>query len=421
MTHARTIAALAAAALAVTLAPQVYGVTALGHYGHEHHHDVVQHVGFDEIEPLAEVVVEDIIDGVRVVAEDEARIESVRRAVEKFDTAGWPLTNTEVRFDVDACDGPVRAFHAFEHGHHVVVMCAETELTLLHELAHVWSDLYLDEAQRAEWVELRGLESWHEGEWRDRGTEHAAEIIAFGLYDTPHVPRAIGNNDYRTVTEAFEWLMGMPPVHRQRAEEATTGIATSTRVSVVASRTIEPGEADSVAAPTTDVTDEHVAPAEYRFPIACGFPRWHSAHGGYGYVDPRDWVHVGVDLYAFEGTPVVSPVHGTVVDAGWHDIAGWKVVVEDRFGYVHRMVHLAAPPLATEGMTVTAGQRLGEVGRSGNAAGGGPHLHYEIRIGDATIDPMPWLDRTGDGHVAPAPRSLHTAAAPLAASCSARA
>ena len=130
---------------------------------------------------------------------------------------------------------------------------------------------------------------------------------------------------------------------------------------------------------------------------------------------------MGVDLYAFEGTPVVSPVHGTVTEAGWNDTSGWMVVVEDRFGYRHRMLHLASPPLTVPEMAVVAGQQLGVVGRSGNAAGGGPHLHYEIRTEQGAIDPMGWLDRTHSGNAARAPASLHTVPAPAAAACSAKA
>lgn len=403
MTYARTIAAVAAATVALTLAPQLVEVAVADTNEHRH----IEQVAVEPITPLAEVVAEDVIDGIRIVADDGSREEFVRSAVAKFDRAGWSLTNTEVRFD-DTCENAV-GYHAEEDGHHVVVMCTDAEWTLLHELGHVWSDLYLDEGERSEWLELRGLDSW------TVGTEHVADIIAFGLFDSTHVPTSIGATDYDSVTEAFEWLMGMTPFHRQRNKGATTSHESTARVHVVAPRTLAPADATVV-----DVTSQ-VRPVEYRFPLGCGYPRWHSSHGGYGYTDPRDWTHVGVDLYAFEGTPVVSPVHGTVVDAGFNDIAGWKVAVEDRFGYTHRMAHLSAAPLVTEGMTVVAGQPLGNVGRSGNASGGGPHLHYEVRTDGETIDPMPWLIDTGDGHVAPAPRSFFSTQASEWSGCETRA
>jgi hypothetical protein len=411
MTYARTIAAIATATFAFVLVPQIEGNAS----AESTFSPVVETRVAGPVAPLPEVDDTDIIDGVKLIADTGERTDFFVAALDKFAAAGWPITNTEIRFDEDECVGAV-GFHAEEKGHHVIVMCTDAEWTLLHELGHVWSDLYLSEDQRAEWVERRGVDSWHEGDWQDRGTEHAADIIAFGLFDTTHVPTTIGNNDYGTLVENFDWLFGMAPLHRNKVERAVSH-ENHTRVEVVPSRQIVPAEASA----TNVEVAEPVAPSEYNFPIACGFPRWHSSHGGYGYVDPRDWTHVGVDLYAFEGTPVVSPVHGTVVDAGWGDISGWKVVVEDRFGYQHRLIHLSQPARAATGMTVHAGQDLGAVGRSGNASGGGPHLHYEIRMDGEPIDPMPWLNATGGGNVDRAPSSFYSNAAPAMAACEAKA
>ena len=338
-------------------------------------------------------------------------------ALEKFERMGWPITNTEIRFEIDSCAHA--GYHGFERGHHVVVLCNESGWTMLHELGHVWSDLYLGHQARNELVERRGLEGWAGAdiEWADRGTEHVAELIAFGLQDGRHAPaRMLAHSDYRGLVEDFEWLFGVEPLHRGPAGKEPTGLESTARFQVVSPRTIVPAEAPAVEQASVV---EAVA-SEYRFPMACGYPRWHSAHGGYGYEDPRDWTHVGVDLYAYEGTPVVAPVHGTVIDAGWHDIAGWKVVIEDRFGYRHRLVHLASEPVVGEGMEVAAGQHVGEVGRSGNAAGGGPHLHYEIRKNGETIDPMPWLERTDGHNIDRAPASFSTVYAPWSSDCDAR-
>ena len=82
---------------------------------------------------------------------------------------------------------------------------------------------------------------------------------------------------------------------------------------------------------------------------------------------------------------------------------------------------LAAPPAVAEGAEVYAGQLVGEVGRSGNAEGGGPHLHYEIRVEGEPIDPMPWLYGTGDDRVEAAPRSFYTTEAPEWSDCATRA
>jgi len=411
MTYARTIAAAATATIAIVLAPQVASGATVDVF-EAPTVEIATHTA--PVAALPEVEATDPIDGVRIVADTAARIEMATAAIEKFAAAGWSLTNTEIRWSEDACDGAV-AFHAEERGHHVVVMCNDNDWTMLHELGHVWSALYLDDDAQVEWVSRRGLDSWHDAAYDDRGTEQAAQVIAFGLFDSAHIP-SMSNNSYATLIEDFMWLFDATPLHMQRGGGTEMGTATETRVAVVAIRDLEP-----VDAPATELTrEEHTAPVEYQFPIACGFPRWHSGHGGYGYVDPRDWTHVGVDLYAFEGTPVVSPVHGTVTEAGWGDVSGWRVEIEDRFGYQHVMMHLTQPPVASAGMEVVAGQTIGKVGRSGNASGGGPHLHYEIRTSLGTIDPMLWLGTTGQTNIEPAPNSFSSESAPTMSGCETR-
>ena len=77
----------------------------------------------------------------------------------------------------------------------------------------VWSSLYLDDEERAQWLERRGLESWGgPAEWGERGTEHAAEAIAFGLLDwwvTPHIYAP----DVASLEADFQWLLGTKPLH----------------------------------------------------------------------------------------------------------------------------------------------------------------------------------------------------------------
>ena len=366
------------------------------------------------IEALPAIETDDIIDGVRIVADNDDLVVFVTNALQKFAHAGYPIDNTEIRYDEGACDGAV-GYHTVDEGHHLVVMCLQAEWTILHELGHVWSDQYMDEQDEAEWLERRGLDSWSEGDWDQQGTEHLAETVAFGLLDTAHTPRRVAGG-YDKHVDDFEWLFGMEPLHRQRgAEKASLSLETTTRVTVVN---------------TTDLAVETEAAEEglletlvtegYTFPVACGYDRWHSHGGGYGYEDPRDWTHVGVDIYAYEGTPLVSPVAGDVVESRWSDVSGWRVVIEDRKGYRHVMVHMNRRPLVSEGSTVRAGQEVGEVGRTGNASGGGPHLHYEIREDGEPIDPMPWLRATGDHNVEKAPQVFHLRPASPLAACSAR-
>ena len=214
MTHVRTTAAITAAIALVAVAHISQAIAAVPA------NDPVAPVTFEPIVPLPETDDTEVIDGVRIIADTPDHTDLAISAVAKFADAGWEITNTEIRFDKDACDNTV-GFHTEQHGHHVVVMCTDTPWTLLHELGHVWSDLYLDDTERSQWLTTRGLTSWSDGPWGERGTEHAADIIAFGLNDTMHMPTGIGDTDYQSIVDSFEWLLGIPPLHRQHT--ATNG------------------------------------------------------------------------------------------------------------------------------------------------------------------------------------------------------
>ena len=197
MSYARTIAAAATAAFVLVLVPVAASSAPATEQAVAAPAPIVALPSVEAIEK---------IDGVRVIADTAYRIEMAGVAIEKFAAAGWEIENTEIRWSEDECDGAV-GFHAEERGHHVVVMCTDAAWTLLHELGHVWSDLYLDGEGRDEWLERRGLDSWHEGPYDERGTEQAAQVIAFGLHDTVHVP-SMSNNSYSTLVDDFEWLFG---------------------------------------------------------------------------------------------------------------------------------------------------------------------------------------------------------------------
>ena len=100
--------------------------------------------------------------------------------------------------------------------------------------------------------------------------------------------------------------------------------------------------------------------------------------------------HVGVDLLAANGAPVVAVVDGTLTRQG-RDQPGslsgnaWRLTSANGTYYFY--AHLAgfAPGLEV-GSKVTAGQVIGHVGSSGNAIA--PHLHFEIHpYGGGPVNP----------------------------------
>jgi peptidoglycan hydrolase-like protein with peptidoglycan-binding domain len=102
---------------------------------------------------------------------------------------------------------------------------------------------------------------------------------------------------------------------------------------------------------------------------------------------PRgDRFHAGVDFAAPVGTPVRAAAAGRVVWVGSRGAWGLLVTLAHGDGsrtlYAH--LHSAAVRL---GDPVGAGETLGTVGATGVATG--PHLHFEVRVRGAAVDPLP--------------------------------
>lgn len=127
---------------------------------------------------------------------------------------------------------------------------------------------------------------------------------------------------------------------------------------------------------------------------------------------PRDYrggIHEGIDFLAAAGTPVLAAASGTVarVDVSFLDwtmeqqdialyealtlgytpaatldrIRGRQVWIDHGKGLITRYAHLSAVEPLVLGQRVDAGVLIGEVGSSGYPQGG-PHLHFEVCVGD---------------------------------------
>jgi len=97
--------------------------------------------------------------------------------------------------------------------------------------------------------------------------------------------------------------------------------------------------------------------------------------------------HTGVDFPTRRGTPVVAAQAGIVTFAGW-DAGGYGnlIVIRHRPGFRTFYAHLSGVAVR-RGAQVGAGQRVGTVGATGLATG--PHLHLELRIRGAAVNPLP--------------------------------
>ena len=99
-------------------------------------------------------------------------------------------------------------------------------------------------------------------------------------------------------------------------------------------------------------------------------------------------IHEGVDLGASTGTPVAATGDGQVVWAGWRDRYGNLIEIDHGNGLRTRYGHLSKI-MVTNGSHVSRGSIIGLVGETGRTTG--PHLHYEVRVGEQATNPMKFI------------------------------
>jgi murein DD-endopeptidase MepM/ murein hydrolase activator NlpD len=99
--------------------------------------------------------------------------------------------------------------------------------------------------------------------------------------------------------------------------------------------------------------------------------------------------HPGIDFPAPSGTPVRAAGRGCVTSAGY-DPGGYGnlVVVAHRLGMTSWYAHLSSIAVG-RGACVVAGTPIGRVGSTGLSTG--PHLHFELRVRGAAVDPLSGL------------------------------
>jgi len=95
--------------------------------------------------------------------------------------------------------------------------------------------------------------------------------------------------------------------------------------------------------------------------------------------------HLGIDIAAGEGAPVVAADSGVIVFAGWANFGyGNTVMVDHGNGYQTLYAHLNSVAAGC-GRSVSQGQTIGYAGSSGNSTGA--HLHFEVRYLGGFISP----------------------------------
>ncbi len=99
-------------------------------------------------------------------------------------------------------------------------------------------------------------------------------------------------------------------------------------------------------------------------------------------------VHNGVDISAPVGTPIRATADGIVIFADLSSGYGRLVIVDHGNGFETYYAHLSRFDVIT-GQEIRQGEFVGAVGTSGRVTA--PHLHYEVRIGKAPVNPYRYL------------------------------
>ncbi len=98
--------------------------------------------------------------------------------------------------------------------------------------------------------------------------------------------------------------------------------------------------------------------------------------------------HHGLDIAGNTGMPVRAAQSGIVVSCGWLPIYGLTVIIDHGSGFRTLYAHLHDFAVRA-GETVNQGQVIAHVGSTGKATG--PHLHFEVRQNNQSVNPLPYL------------------------------
>lgn len=110
------------------------------------------------------------------------RLEAVAWGRSRFFAAGLIPPQVGFVFHDDTMECRLRR-GLYHHSTRTVEICNLNPETLVHELAHAWVDANLTDVAKADFMRHRGLRVWndHSVPWAERGTEHAATIVAWGI------------------------------------------------------------------------------------------------------------------------------------------------------------------------------------------------------------------------------------------------
>lgn len=115
--------------------------------------------------------------------------------------------------------------------------------------------------------------------------------------------------------------------------------------------------------------------------------------------------HEGVDIRGNVGDAVVAPEGGVATIRNAPGGLGLYVEIRADSGARNLLAHLSSASIRS-GQRVEAGQLVGLIGTSGNAAGGTPHVHWQRQVNGQWVDPMRSVGSSGAAQAAQEAQAL---------------
>ena len=179
-----------------------------------------------------------------------------------------------------------------------------------------------------------------------------------------------------TQAKAAEWAAYMAT-----ATTATTAPAASGSTGTTSGTTSGSASSGSSSGGSTSVSSSWQRPCSYTYVSSAFGSREAPTAGASTY-------HQGIDLAAPENTPVYAARAGMVSASSYSGSAGNYVSINHMDGYSSIYMHLNSK-VVSAGQTVSAGQLIGYVGKTGVATGF--HLHFGISYNGVYVNPAAYI------------------------------
>lgn len=247
----------------------------------------------------------------------------------------------------------------------------------------------LDQLEADAWAEYEALISsqLELQEKRDNSIAQGAELEAMLVPLTEH--RDVVQADYDEGERLRE-------EERERLEEERQQAAADAAATAAAEAPTDSPDTTG-AAPLDTLPQSSTNAGGYSPPIASSAyitsPYGMRLHPIYS-----EWrMHAGLDLVVPGGTcwsSLYAVTSGTVTYSGWMNGWGYIVIFQSDDGTVFKYPHVSEGGLMVyPGQRVSPGQLIAYAGTTGPSTG--CHLHFQIEVGGATVEPLAWLAARG--------------------------